>query len=98
MAEYIARNKDLLPLQELEDIKNTCEYGCSGPRLHPRHQEHSEDAAKEAERRIDDDFKSVSAVLECYIQDHGILLYCVVLQCLASRYLGGGMLDPTYIH
>ena len=60
MAEYIARHKDQLPLQELLDIKDTCEYGCSGPRLHPPHQEHSEDAAKEAERRIDDDFKSLT--------------------------------------
>ena len=60
MAEYIARHKDQLPRQELEDIKDTCEYGCSGPRLHPPHQEHSEDAAKEAERRIDDDFKSLT--------------------------------------
>ena len=39
MAEYIARHKDQLPLQELEDLKNTCEYGCSDPRLNPRHQE-----------------------------------------------------------
>ena len=46
MAEYIARNLNQLPLQELEDIKNTCEYGCSDPRTHPRHQEHSEDAAR----------------------------------------------------
>jgi len=97
MAEYIARHLDQLPLQEFEDIKNTCEYGCSDPRMHPRHQEYSEDAAKEAERRIDDDFNSLTAVLECYVQDHVVLPYCVVLQCLASRYLGGGLLDPTYI-
>ena len=96
MAEYIARHKDQLPLQELEELKNTCEYGCSDPRLHPRHQEHSEEAAKEAERRIDDDFHTLTKVLECYIQDRGVLPYCVVLQCLASRYLGGGLLDPTY--
>jgi len=42
MAEYIARHKDQLPLQELEELKNTCEYGCSDPRLHPRHEEHSQ--------------------------------------------------------
>ena len=94
MAEYIARHQNQLPLHELEDIKNTCEYGCSDPRLHPRHQEHAEEAAKEAERR--NDFKSLTAVLECYVEDHKVLPYCVVLQCLASRYLGGGMFDPTY--
>ena len=29
--------------------------------------------------------------------DHGVLPSVVVLQCLTSRYLGCGMLDPTYI-
>ena len=96
MAEYIARQKDQLPPQELEELKNTCEHGCSDPSLHPRHQEHSEEAAKEAERRIDDDFHTLTKVFDCYVQDHGVLPYCVVLQCLASRYLGGGLLDPTY--
>ena len=96
MAEYIARHKDQLPLQELEELKNTCEYGCSDPRLHPRHEEHSEEAAKEAERRLDDDFFSLTQVLACYMQDHKVLPYCTVLQCLASRYLGGGLLDPTF--
>ena len=95
MAEYIARHKDQLPLQEL-DLKNTCEYGCSDPRLHPRHQEQSEEAAQEAERRIEDNFQTLMKVLEFHIQDHNVLPYCVVLQCLASRYLGGGLLDPTH--
>ena len=93
----IARHKDQLPPKELEKIKNTCEYGCSDPRLHWQHQEHSEEASREAEKRIDDDFNSLTRVLGCYIEDHSLLPYCVVLQCLASRYLGGGMLDPTFI-
>ena len=97
IAEYIARHKIQLPFQELEDVKNTCEYSCGDPRMHPRHQEHPEDAAKEAERRIDDDFKSLTAVLECHVEDHKVLLYCVVLQCLAPRYPGGGIVDPVYI-
>ena len=57
---------------------------------------HSEKATEEAERRVDDDFKSLTVVLECYMKDHGVLLYCVMLQCLASRYLGGGLLDPIF--
>ena len=61
------------------------------------YQEHSEDASKEAKKRIQDDFNNLTKVLECYVEDHGVLPYVVVLQCLASRYLGGGMLDPTYI-
>ena len=29
MTEYIARHKDQQPLQELENLKDTIEYGCS---------------------------------------------------------------------
>ena len=97
MKEYIARHKDQPPLQDLEELKATIEYGRSDPRLHARHQEHSEDASKEAEKRIQYDFNNLTKVLECYVEDHGVLPYVVVLQCLASRYLGGGMLDPTFI-
>ena len=39
MKENIARHKDQEPLQELDELKNAIEYGCSDPRLHPRHQE-----------------------------------------------------------
>ena len=95
MTEYIARHKDQQPLQELEDLKNTIEYGCSDPRLHPRHQEHSEEASKEAEKRIDDDF-NLTGVLQAYVEEHKVLPYCVILHCLASRYIGGGLIDPTY--
>ena len=56
MAEYIARHKDQQPLQELDELKNNIEYGCSDPRMRPLHQDKSEEASKEAERRIDDDF------------------------------------------
>ena len=31
MTEYIARHKDEYPLSVLEEIRNTCEYGCSDP-------------------------------------------------------------------
>ena len=96
MEEYMARHKDQLPLSELEDIKNTCEYSCSDPRLHPRQQENSEKSATEAEARIDEDFKSLTTVLECFVEDHQVLPYCTVLQCLVYRYLGGGMFNPTF--
>ena len=96
MTEYIARHKGQQPLEELEELKKTIEYGCSDPRLHPIHQELSEEASKEAERRIDDDFQNLTGVLQCYVEEHKVLPYCVILHCLASRYLGGGLLDPTY--
>jgi len=96
MTEYVAGHKDQQPLQELEELKNAIEYGCSDPRLHPLHQDLSEEASKEAERRIDDDFQNLAGVLQSYVEEHKVLPYCVILHCLASRYLGGGLWDPTY--
>ena len=97
LAKYIARHRDQLPLEELDEIKNTIEYSCSDLRMHDRHQQHSEEASLEAERRIEDDFADLDGVLQDYVVNHKVLPYCVVLHCLAARYLGGGMMDPTYI-
>ena len=94
--ENIARHKDQEPLQELDELKNTIEYGCSDPKLHPLHHDHSEEASKEAEKRIDDDFENLPLVLQDHVEEHKVLPYMVLLHCLASRYLGGGLVDPTY--
>ena len=96
MTEYIARHKDQQPSQELDELKNNIEYGCSDPRMHPLHQNRSEEASKEAERRIDDDFGNLTGVLQSYVEEHKVLPYCMILHSLAYRYLGGGLLDPTY--
>ena len=96
MSEYIARHKDQLPLQELEELKNQIEYGCNDPRMHPLHQEKAESMSREAERRIDDDFGNLTLILQDYINDHKVLPYCMILHSLAYRYLGGGLSDPTY--
>ena len=96
MTEYIARHKDQLPLQELEELKNQIEYGCSDPRMHPLHQDKAEASSKEAERRIDNDFGNLTLVLRDYVDDHKVLPYCMILHSLAYRYLGGGLSDPTY--
>ena len=84
MEEYIARHIDEFPLQELEEIKNSCEYSCSDPRLPPRQQEHSEQAATEAGRRFEDEFKSWTAVLECYVEDHKNLGAHLFMNCKAG--------------
>ena len=96
MMEYIARHKDQLPLQELEELKNCIEYECSDPRMHPLHQHKAESMSREAERRINDDFGNLTKVLQDYINDHKVLPYTVILHSLAYRYLGGGLTDPTY--
>ena len=64
--------------------------------MHPLHQNKSEEASKEAERRIDDDFGNLTKVLQSYVEDHKVLPCCMILHSLAYRYLGGGLLDPTY--
>ena len=86
MTEYIARHKDQLPSEEVDDIKNSIEYVCSVPRMHPLHQNKSEEASKEAERRIDDDFGNLTKVLQLYVEDHKVS-YCMILHSLACRYL-----------
>ena len=96
MIEYIARHKDQQPSQELDELKNHIEYGCSDPRMHPLHQNKAEVSSQEAERRIDDDFGNLTRVLQDYVEDHKVLPYCMILHSLAYRYLGGGLSDPTY--
>ena len=86
MTEYIARHKDQQPLRELDELKNNIEYGCSDPRMHPLHQDKSEEASKEAERRIDDDFGNLTGVLQSYVEENQVLPYCMILHSLAYRY------------
>ena len=50
MTEYIARHKDQQPSQELDEPKNNIEYGCSDPRMHPLHQNRSEEAQKKQKK------------------------------------------------
>ena len=96
MAEYIARHKDQDPSDELQELKNTIEYSCSDPRLHPLQVGFSIKHTNEAEARIDDDFQTLSSVLENYVEDHSVLPYCVLLRCMAARYLGGSLIDPEH--
>ena len=64
--------------------------------LHPRHQEHSEKATEEAERRVDDDFKSLTVVLECYIKGPwGITLLCHVTM-LSFQILRRWFVGPNF--
>ena len=99
MEAYIARHKDEYPLSLLEDLRKDAAYGFAGPRLHLRARESVERLTHEAEKRFVDDFQtlSLSLVLTDYVEQHGCLSYCVVLQCLASRYLRAGVVDPEFL-
>ena len=97
MEQYIARNKDEYPLSLLGDLRKEAVYGCSDPRLHPRVREQVDRLTEETDKRLEDDFQTLSSVLTDYAEQHGVLPYCVVLQCLASRCLGAGMVHHTFL-
>jgi hypothetical protein len=97
MEQYTARRTDELPLSMLEDIRRTAAYGCSDPRLHLRVREKVDNITEDAGRRLKDDFQTLSSVLTDYVEQHGVLPYCIVLQRLAARYLGAGMTDPSFL-
>ena len=42
------------------------------------------------------DFRNLTRLLQSYVEEHKVLPYQMILHCLAYRYLGGGLLDPTY--
>ena len=93
MQEYIARHKDEKVTDLLEDAKNNLAYGCSDPRLHIRAREEVNRFTEKATGRHQEDFESLHSLIEDYIQDHREIPYAIILQLLACRYLGAGMLD-----
>ena len=97
METYIARHKDEYPLSLLEDLRKEAAYGCSDPRLHLRAREQADRLTEEAEKRLEDDFQTLSLVLTACVEQHGVLPYCVVLQCFASRFLGAGVIAPSFL-
>jgi len=97
MEVYITRYRDEYPLSLLEEHRKEAVYGCSNPRLHLRERENVEQLTNEAEKRLKDDFQTLDRVITDYVEHNGCVPYCVILQCLASRYLGAGMLDPEFL-
>jgi hypothetical protein len=93
---YIARHKDEYPLSLLEEHRKKTPYSCSDPRLHIREREHVDRLTSEAEKRLKEDFETFESVITDYIDYHGRIPYCVILQCLAARFLGAGILDPEF--
>ena len=60
MEAYIARHKDEYPLSLLEDLRKEAVYGCSDPLLHLRAREQVDRLTEEAEKRLKDDFQTLS--------------------------------------
>ena len=96
MKEYINRHYDESILKVLEGLRRDAVYSCSDPRLHIRERERVHKFTKEAAERHKEDFQSMEDLINEYIENHGCIPYCVILQILAMRYLGAGLLDTDY--
>ena len=96
MESYIARHKDEYPLWLLEEHRKETPYSCPDPCLHIRERENVDRRRSEAEKRLKEDFETLESFVTDYTEHRGRIPYCVILQCLAARYLGAGKLDPEF--
>jgi hypothetical protein len=96
MESYIARHKDEYPLWLLEEHRKETPYSCPDPCLHIRERENVDRQSSEAEKRLKEDFETLESFVTDYTEHRGRIPYCVILQCLAARYLGAGKLDPEF--
>ena len=97
MQEYINRHKDEKAMDLLDEIRNKLPYGCSDPRLHIRARQEVDKFTEKATGRHQEDFESLHSLIEDYIKDHHDIPYAIILQLLACRYLGAGMLDTEKV-
>ena len=97
MQEYINRHKDEIVTDLLDEIRDKTPYGCSDPRLHIRARQEVDKFTMTATGRHQEDFESLHALIEDYIKDHDVIPYAIILQLLACRYLGAGMLDEEKV-
>ena len=95
--------------QEWEDFgnlggcQNKLAYGCADPRLHIRARESVTHFTNIATERHQEDFETLHSLINDYIEEHHEIPFVIVLQLLAMRYLGAGLLqnenlDHVYPH
>ena len=97
MEAYIQRHKDEQVTETLEDLKRDAEYSCANPRMHLRVREDVNCLTRIATERHQENFEPLHGLIEDYIQDHHCIPYAVVLQLLAIRYLGAGLLETEHL-
>ena len=97
MEAYIQRHKDENVIDTLEDIKRNAGYSCSDPRLHPRARKEVNHFTNIAPERHREDFESLHQLIEDYIGKHHCIPSVVILQLLAMRYLGAGLLETEHL-
>ena len=97
MKGYIRRHYDESVLAVLEELRLDGVYGCSDPRLHVRERAQVTKFTRDATERHKEDFETFHQTIDDYVTEHGCIPYCVILQSLAMRYLGAGLLDTDFI-
>ena len=97
MEAYIQRHKDERVMDTLEDIKKNAKYSCSDPRLHPRARADVTRFTNIPTERHQEDFVSLHKLIEDCIADHHCVPYAIILQFLAMRNLGAGLLETEHL-
>ena len=97
MKEYINRHYDESVLSVLEELRRGATYSCSDPRIHNKERVSVTKLSNTAAERHKEDFENIHEDINDYLSTHGCIPYCVVLQLLAMRYLGAGLLDSDII-
>ena len=97
MESYIQRHKDEKVMDTLDDIKKNAEYGCSNPRLHPRVREELNRFTRIATERHQGDSESLHGLINDYIKEHHCVPCVIILQLLAMRFFGAGLLETEHL-
>ena len=94
MKEYIKRHYDESVLNVLEELRCDAIYSCSDPRRHTKERKQVNKFTKDAAERHK---QRTYETIDDYLSHYGCIPYCVILQMLAMRYLGAGLLDSDFI-
>ena len=65
--------------------------------MHIRERAQVAKLTNDAAQRHKEDFETLHQTIDDYVKEHRCIPYCVVLQLLALRYLGAGLLDTDFI-
>ena len=97
MQEYIRRHQGESVLDVLEGLRHDAVHGCSDPRVHIRERAQVTKLTNDAAQRHKEDFETLHQTVDDYVTEHGCIPYCVILQLLAMRSLGAGLLDTDFM-
>ena len=96
-AGIINRHYDESVLSVLGELRRDATYSCSDPRMHIKERVSVTKLSNTAAERHNEDFENLHDTIDDYLTHYGCIPYCVVLQLLAMRYLGAGLLDSDFV-